>query len=258
MPEKKRFSISPLALTQGDIQQSAPYISAYFANQGLTYTQGPLAVSQIYCASASTATPAWSCWDASPYPLSSPGYKQRVGASITMTSAHHKFQCWAQSNLNTNFRYKLVYFIPKIPLQTSSLVATFVNAMFLTSAFPSGSGLNGGNGIIDFNSELDPDYREQYTMLRTVKRKFSADNFNSQTMVSDFSVGFKFPKGHHIRFNQDNTYITSGQIMCLVLCDSGNIGSAAYTGVGSNTLPITNYQTGMYMNFNMTNYYYDV
>lgn len=263
--EKKRFCLTPIAVSQGDITTFGPAISMYAGGTVSTFSQAPVPVGQIYAADglSTQCVGGWVAWDATPIPEEGPGYNQRDGSSLKCVSFYQKFQFWQQKATNAPSRLKLYTLLIKgAVLPSATELQSFVNNIFLTSSFPVGVGIDSGAGIVDYNSTFDPDYRATFSILNTKYIKLRSDNLADQTQITEATLGKKWQ--HHVRFNGDQNYPTSGQIIQILFCDQGNANvNNAFDGEGTATLPGVNTDgeiaasSGVWFNFNLTHYYVD-
>lgn len=201
-------------------------------------------VGQINATSASTWVASNYSVDITPSPTEGIQYNGRTGSSIKMSGLHLQFQVKQQSNCQAEMRLKFLIVANKAKPDTASNIAT---NMLQTNPF---------NNAIDFNSSLNPDYLADYKVLRTKVVRIAPDNYSGQLMLKDFSIGMKFGLGHHVRFDKDTANVTHGQLLLMVLADSGNMSATAYTG-GSAGLTQIGANTGAYVSFINTSYYYD-
>lgn len=157
-----------------------------------------------------------------------------------------KFQFTHQANTTQPIRMKLyVIHIPGVP---TSNITGFINSMFLPNPF-----ITGGT-IRDYNSQPNPDYFRQYRILTSRKIYLPPDQYSGALSIKDIQIPMKY-KNHHIRFNADSsTDVTSGQLIILIMSDSGNMGGTAST-LGN--IPVTGVSTGAIVNYNIIHYYYD-
>ncbi len=187
------------------------------------------------------------CIDLTPTPSEGITYSSRNGASIKMTSWYAKFQITQQSATQHPMRIKLMFFHVK-----ESVIAP---ATFLLSYFNYNSFVGGGNTIIDYNSDVNPDNFKKYTLIRTHNLTLQPDPLASTTMLKTFSVGMKYKKGIHVRFDGDTNTVTNGQLLMVVLCDSGNLSTSTASTLSN--IPLTAASTGASMLYDYRAYYVD-
>jgi len=261
LAEKKVWVTAPHTNTLGDVTTNTPYINAFFAGAAISFTAGPIGIGQYYVPSGAPTNmfSGYSCWDITPYPSQSVGYRNRIGSQITITGMYTRAQLWQMPQCVGPVRLKIMFFTtPGAAYQSSSSLVNLVNNMHSVNPFIQGTGINSGFGIVDYNSDLAQDFRSQYRILRTVYLTVPGDTVTSEVQVKEFKCGLKFPKGHKVCFNQDTNNITSGQIFMLVLADVGNIGSAAFSGDNVSNVPLLTSLSGVYMNPMTRSYYQDL
>lgn len=183
--------------------------------------------------------------DITPVMVQGVTYNTRNGASIKLTSAFFRFQFYQQGSRSSAMRIKMYF----IRVKGSPQTTTEVQSQFLqTNPFVSGS-------IYDLNSNRNPDFFNQYEVLRTKSIYLKDDNTTNDIVIKDIKVGMKFGKGHHVRFDKDSNTVTQGQLILYIVADSGNISTT--TGSTISNIPISGISTGALFNFNHTFYYYD-
>jgi len=187
--------------------------------------------------------------DITPLAASSTTYGGRTGSSIRLKSSYIQMQLFGMSSTSANIKGRILIF--KTDSYQSS-PSTFVTNMLNLNTF-----VNGGFAIYDFNSSYNPDYFKEWKLIREKKFTFRPDNITNQNMITTLGFGLKYNRGqgHIIRYNKDSTTVIEGQIIMLILVDNGNIGATActYTNV-----PVIAANTGLNLNYNIENYYYDV
>lgn len=189
--------------------------------------------------------------DTTPNPAQGVGLNQRIGSAIRVTGTHYNFQIRQMSAATGNARVIVeLYAIPGIVWGN---VNTFTDTIFESNSFLRSGG--GGAGIVDYNSDYDPDYFQQWKLLRRKRVYIRADSLASQTNVVSFSMGVKFRKPHKIKWNDNGTTVVQGQIIMVVRADTGN----ASTGTVSTITGIANsaVSTGYVLNYNHKSYYID-
>lgn len=185
--------------------------------------------------------------DVTPTPAVGIGYAQRNGASIKVHSSYFQFQLYDQIATNHPMKIKFMLCEVKGNPQTPS---TAVAQMITPNPF-----LNPGTTpIYDYNSALNPDYLKQYRCIRTWRSYLAPDNVSGQRIVKDVKIGIKY-RNFHTRFSQDTQTVSAGQLILIVLCDSGNMSASTACTIAN--VPVTPVNTGMSLNYNLLHYYYD-
>lgn len=188
-------------------------------------------------------------WDATPVVTEGVGYNQRIGSSLKLCSSHFSFQFIQMSSCVAPIKGEVWMVLHKgAPTVTPG---TYPVQIFNPNAFITGA------SIIDLNSNLDPDYFGRYKIIRRKKFSISPDSFSTQPIVKTIKMGIKYfgKKGHHIRFNDDGTTVTDGQLIMFVVLDGGNSSTTTISTLGNITQAGTS--TGLFMNSSWTHYYYD-
>ena len=219
----------------------------------ITYTptagQPGVSVGQLNGASAS----GYFALDVTPNPAQGTTLSTRNGASIKLASSYVKFQVSHQSATVAPINMKIQFWLVK---GTPVVAATALEEMYNRNTFILNAAAT-TTPVVDYNSDLDPDFFGKYKLLKTVKRKISPDQFSGQAMIVSMQVPMKYNRGqgHHIRYDDNSTTVANGQMIMTVLCDCGNISSAtASTNLG---VPVTAVSTGLYMNYDILHYFYD-
>jgi len=181
---------------------------------------------------------------------------QRVGASVRLHSTNYQFQISQQSNLEVAVKYKLTWIAIKgAPYDTTTLVNQWFNNAYNPNPFISGT------NIRDLNAQYNPDYFGTYKIIRTVMGTVRPDQLTGTTTNHTFNVGLKYNrgKGHDLRWNQNlgtSSNLFNGQIVLVIQVDRGNSGGTTSTITG--ILPTSSTaNTGLYVQYNKIDYYYD-
>jgi len=185
-------------------------------------------------------------FDITPTPAQGTGDSNRVGDSIKLHSAVMNLQLKQQAN--TSHATRCIMEIYQV-LGTPQTVANVLGQMFKPTPFLVGA------PIRDYNAAYDQDYRQQYRCLFRRKLTVKADQTSVQTTHSTYKFPLRFGKfGQHIKYAENSGTVASGQIVLIIRCDSGNMGSAATTI--SNAVS-TGPNSGLVLNRAMEYYYYD-
>lgn len=258
--EKKRFYIAPIALTNGDITCSAPYNAS---NAGGAFSQlfQPFSLGQQFCNGSFGVSTigGWTAIDITPHPQEGNTFSTREGSSINLMSSFMRFQFSQQSsNTLTPIRIRMVI-LHTLGAPDVTALTTMTN-WYLNSALPNGSAINSNNGIIDFNSNVSPDYRGQYRKIYEKTTTLHQDSVATGLQVREHQIKLKYNKGlgHTVRFVQNAQVITGGQLTLLLTADAGNMSNAnTFTGAGAATLVNNTDSSGCFVNFNICHYYID-
>jgi len=107
--------------------------------------------------------------------------------------------------------------------------------------------------LIDYDSQPDPDYTGTAKKIFTKYVVTATPQYSGQVIVQDISIPLKMQ--HHIRYDDNTTNITDGQLILFVFADTGNC-SGSTTSTTTN-VPITAQNTGLSLNYDWRWYYYD-
>lgn len=179
------------------------------------------------------------CGDVTPIPAQGVAYNQRTGASMKIVSAFLEFQFWTMSANTHRTRLVLEVFRIKGAPTTAS---AFYQSHWL---------VNPASGIVDYNSDVNPDNYGTATCI--YRRKFNIiHNYSSEVAIKDMNCPQKF--NHHVRFSQNSTTVTDGQLIMAIRADSGNVSGTISTATN---VPILTASSGINFNYDYTFYYVD-
>jgi len=192
--------------------------------------------------------------DVTPLPSQGNQTNQRNGASIRLHSSNYNFALSQLPACSTRIRYRISWLAVKGPaIANANIVSGFYNHVYNPNPFIGGS-------IRDYNCQKNPDFFGTYKTIRTVQGTIEPDSFSGNLTSRSFNVGLKYNrgKGHDIRYNQNlggADSVFNGQIIMVIQLDRGN---------GSTTTPSTvtsildsAINTGLYVQYNRLDYYYD-
>lgn len=171
----------------------------------------------------------------------------RNGNSIRNSSLECRFSVFQQANTIQDIKGKILFICPKIPEPD---FAAAMNKWFEPTPF-----LN--VDVRDYNSHFDKDYRNQFKILHTKYFTLKNDNTTTQEQHLSFATTIRF-KNFHTKFPVDGgTTISSGQILMVILLDSGNSANST-TSTIKNIVPSDGgVQTGLTFNYNLLHKFYD-
>lgn len=188
--------------------------------------------------------------DVTPLPAQGSQVDQRSGSSIKLHASHFSFMV-SQDTATIN-PITLHFYLFQIKGNYYASPATFVTDHWQTNTFI------GGASIVDYNSDPDPDHFNNAMLLRRWRIKLPVDQVSGETTIKPFKIGHKYNRGqgHHIRYENNSTTITQGQILLVIFADNGNASpTTASTLTGG--VPITAVHTGAILNYEFIHYYYD-
>lgn len=190
-------------------------------------------------------------FDVTPMPTQGDGYSNRQGNSIKWVSSHYSF-FFQRQNANVGncvVKIQLIKIIGE-PYSTPSngILDKFIEQNRWINV--------GGAKIYDTSSDRKPEYFKNFRVLRTHYVKFPAAQYAAQTTVSQKIVNFgvKLPS-HHVKWNGNTNTLSQGQVIMLVTMDTGNCSTSTASTLDS--IANTAVNTGLIMNCNKADYYYD-
>lgn len=184
--------------------------------------------------------------DWTPVPTQGDGYNNRQGNSIRWKSSHYSFFFQRQTNSvgPMHIRIQLIKVIGEPYTTPSTILGKFIEPnRWIT-----------GGTVYDTASDRKPEYFKQYRVLRTVNVKFPALQISSSGPATQKIVNFglRLPN-HHVKWNNNSNTLADGQVICLITCDTGNVGAVSTLDSVANTA----INTGVVMSVNKVDYYYD-
>lgn len=182
-------------------------------------------------------------FDLTPVPAQGITAETRNGASIKWTSTYLQLQFIHMSATQSTIKGRIYIIRSSNVINSSTLLTNFLNpSPFITST-----------QIYDINSAREQDYFKDYKVLATKNFTVSCDQISGQTVQKIIKMPLKF--GHHVKFNDNSTSITDGQVWMLIVCDSGNIATGTASTVGN--ISVTAPNTGLNLCWNAVNYFVD-
>lgn len=187
--------------------------------------------------------------DITPVPSQGSGYNQRNGNSIKICSWHMTAQVIQQSSASQAVNYKMYIF--SIKGDPVSSPATFVGEHWNTNNFVKLAGVNGQ--IVDYNSQLNPVRYNDAKLVYFKSFRIAPDATTGQVGFRTLNIGGKFQ--HHVRYDNDSNTVTSGQLVMVILADSGNCSTSTLSTLSN--IPTGTTNTGCNLNYHLRWYYYD-
>lgn len=183
-------------------------------------------------------------FDITPVPPQGNTSVTRNGNSIRLHSSFMQFQFFQQTNVAAPMKVRLVVAHVMGSQKTSALA---LQEMYSPNAF--------ANTLIDYNSQRNPDYFNDYKIVAQKEFTFPVDSFSGVRQIKNVQIPITY-SSHHIRFKDDGVItIASGQLVLFMMADSGN--SSSTTTSSLNNVPVPAINTGLYVNFDMKHYFYD-
>lgn len=185
--------------------------------------------------------------DLTPLPGQGTSYNQRTGNSIKWASSYFSLQFTHQSA--TVQKIKLRLMLVKVVGTPYSNVQTAIQGQFLQANL-----FTTGSVVYDYYSQRIPDYFRNFKVLRSKTITLNQDTLSSQPVIKTVTFGHKFD--HHVRWATDGTTVSEGQVILLVLADSGNCSTTTACTI-ANGIPVTAVNTGLVYNYNIVHYFID-
>lgn len=141
----------------------------------------------------------------------------RNGASIKLHSSVMRFQVAQQANTITTMRLK-VYIIKVVGPTITPAIANFLD-------------VNPFTGFTDINSQRNIDKMVGFKIMKVHNVVLKADSVAGEPSKMEFMMAWKHKGDSHIRYDKDTNTVTKGQILMVIVADSGDVG-IPLTGVG--------------------------
>lgn len=183
--------------------------------------------------------------DITPNPTQGTGYQNKTGSSIKLHSTHIDFQFSGQASTISGMRLKIE--IVKVVGQPFSTMSDVMGKFILPNNF-----ITGGT-VYDMSSSRDPDYFRNYVVIARKFAYLPPDQLTGDVPLKQVSMGIKY-KNHHVRNNDNDPTLSSGQIFMLITADRGNNGGSASTLTG---IAVSAAATGATLAYDIAHYFYD-
>nr|WPR18726.1 MAG: capsid protein [Owegonang virus 21] len=186
--------------------------------------------------------------DFTPVPSQGDGFNNRQGQSIRWKASHYSFFVQRQTNnvARCTMKIQLIKVIGEPFTTLSNILGRFIEP---------DRWINTGT-VYDTASDRKPEYFRNFRVLRTKTITFPGADYAGQAVLTQKIVNFglKLPK-HHVKWNNNSNTLTSGQVLCLITMDTGN--SSATTTSTLDSIANNQTNTGLFVNCNKVDYYYD-
>lgn len=182
--------------------------------------------------------------DLTPIPSQGTTRSTRNGASVKLCSQYFRFQITQQSATVSPIRLRFQLF-QNVGSQNNINVGVASGELHQSNPF---------NGLIDYNSNRNPDYLRDWKLLREKKITLPTDPLASTLMIKELAFGMKY-KSYHIRFNGDTNTPLQGQMIMVITADNGNCSTT--TASTTANIPITIINSGATVAYSVDSYFYD-
>jgi len=156
-------------------------------------------------------------YDITPLIVQGVGYSNMTGNSVKLVSMALKGQIKQMTGCQHPMRIKIVIFKSLGIPQTATAIQSG-NLLF---------DINPLTSCTDINSERNVNYFRDYKILKTKTAYLQPDPVSGELMITNFRFIMKL--SHHLKWNQNTTTLTDGQLLCAFFCDSGNSGATVST-----------------------------
>lgn len=192
--------------------------------------------------------------DATPYISQGVTNFTRNGSGLKLHSTIWQFQVSQQPNAISDIRF--IVELWAIDGDPYSNLETFRREKYLPNAFVTPS----GSAPRDYNCQMDPDNFMKGKCIARRKYTVKADALTSAKSLVDFKLPILYNKGQgrHIRYDSNTDTLAHGQLCLVMRADRGNMSTPAGPGVSTLTgIQDVGTETGLYVMWNKTDYYYD-
>lgn len=186
--------------------------------------------------------------DLTPNPSQGTGYNQRTGNSIKWSSSYFDLQFRQQANAVSPIRGRI--YLVQVKGTPYGTVSNVMGQFIAANTFI------GDQTIYDWYSQRNPDYFQDFRVIRTKTFKVQMDQYSGQSMITSVRFGMKL-KNFHVRWSLDTATVSQGQIFMLIVLDNGNASGATVNTSTSNNVANTAVNTGVYYAYNIQHYYID-
>lgn len=115
-----------------------------------------------------------------------------------------------------------------------------------------------GAQIISTNSQINQDYRGLFKLIARRKFHVGGDTVSgqNQSYTKQLNISWNKGFGQHFKYDENTNSTSLGQIILIIRADRGNRAGSPNTSTLSGATD-TAFDTGLFINWNVTHYYYD-
>lgn len=200
-------------------------------------------VGQVYANSASTYTSGYYVADITPSPAQGTGYTERIGSKICLSGVYFQMQFWQQLRTSQARRIRIRIFNPKIwQASPSAFIEDIIKKNTFINQIDS-------QDVWDINGPYQTDYSNLYRVVYDRTVRLGGDSFYNTTnelavRQKFYKFGLKFKDGYVMRYDENTGQNVQGQMIMLVMCDTGNSSTTTITS-NNTTIANSNQQTGI-------------
>lgn len=171
------------------------------------------------------------------------GFNQMTGNSVKLVSMAIFGQVKQQTSTRHPMRVKITLFKTNGIPQNVSTIGN--NAQLYEQ--------NPITTCVDYNSQRNVNFFRDYSVIQTKYLYLQPDPVSGEIILKDFK--FLMKMSHHLKWNNNTTNLSAGQLAMCVTCDSGN--SSASTASTASNIPIVHVSSGASIQFYTRFYYVD-
>ncbi len=178
----------------------------------------------------------------------------RNGSSFRWTSSYLEFMFNRQDNYNGTQKFLIeVWKVNNQPYTQAQISGgQFIADLFTPNEYITSSTGTAVN-IYDMIASRDQDTFKNFKRVAFKYVSFPAQQISGTTAIKQVKMGLKL--GHHVKFQDDTTIVTSGQLILTIRADVGNTSmSVAST---HNGVPVKVINSGCSLQYAHTHYFYD-
>lgn len=146
--------------------------------------------------------------DITPVIAQGDGYNARNGRSLKFCGMQLRLQLHQQASVHDGAKFTLYVVIPEDPIPLAQSLLEFFDNDVIT-------------GIVDYNSNRNPDFMKNYKIIAKKTMTIRPDNYSgAPQVVRDYQFNLKL--NHHLRYDKNTSTVTEGSMYLFVVCNTGN------------------------------------
>jgi len=182
-------------------------------------------------------------YDITPAIVQGTGYNQMCGNSVKLVSMAFRGQLKQQSGTAHPMKVRMIIFTK---IGTPATAASIQAGNQLLDINPLST-------VTDYNSERNINYFRDFKILKSQSLYLAPDPTTGEIMIKDIKVIMKL--NHHLKWNNNTTTLTSGQLLVAFFSDSGNVSTTTASTLPN--IPILKINSGATLQFYTKFYYVD-
>lgn len=180
--------------------------------------------------------------DITPIPTQGVGVNQRTGQSIKLTSMTVFISINMQSaqTIPCKIRFEIYKIIGNPQTSLTNIITECYDTNPITT-------------IVDYLSVRDPNFYSDFKKVATKIVSFPGAQYTGNTLRQK-TLRFRIKMNHHVRYNNNTTTLTDGQLVLMAFAEAGNISTSTQS-----TLPyVYNNLINTGFSYQLSNRYYYV